>query len=492
MDKKAGFIGKVRAFIDAHPVPIEYRSSVAAGTALVLLTSSLVVARPADVRAAKKVAAERAQAAQSIESPTATASSEASSAPGSVAPTVVASSLPPPKKGPVLKKGGVNVTYTPGGVPEADLFTPDRDRIGITDSTIKLCGHAALSLGPAFETTVRDLDVYWQWLRDNGGIYGRNVSMSWQDDKYTTAGATVAFNSCNDLNPFFVLGAIGFDQIPAARTAAESAKMLYIHHMAREDFTKKYSFSYLASVEKMGALFGEYVIAHHSGEKVGVVYRSSEDWKPGYDAFKRTVAGKIDLVADLPVVKQQSVYTDEIRKLDEAHATTVFFWENALMAFDIIKQGRAQAYHPHWLIFPFNVTFDKLEPDPLDKPYEGVAPWPAYTPGPHSGPWADEMRTFEAAQAKYGENKPNDTIWMTWLGMKQLHQLLLDCTKDCTRNKIAGLLLTGTHKSTPPACPIDFSRNGHVGGFTANAFESFVKPDATLAWRETESCKEHF
>lgn len=483
-------IEKIRDLFARDPIPVQYRSSIAIAITLMLTTSSLVKALPES----------QVGPAGSSEVVASDVQDDPTLAPGTTDTATIAPSLGPtqpgattaaPKVRPVTK-GGVQVTVDPTtGVPVANLFTPAEDKIGISSTEIKLCGHAALSLAEAFDTRVRDLRAYWEELNEKGGVHGRRVNMQWEDDAYSPDVAIRAAGKCKDDNAFFMLGGVGFDQIPLVRNWAETNRMLYLHHMAREDFTKKFSFSYLSSVEKTGQMFGEWIAANHRNEKVGVVWRNSPNWAPGYEKFKETVIGKINLVSDLPVIASKALYSSEIADLQNKGATTVFFWENALMATDMIAQARGQGYHPTWVIFPFNTTTDKLDPHPLDKPFEGIATWGAYSQGLYTPGWETEIKAFEAAMAERGA-KPNDVLWMTWVGMKQLHELLLDCQRDCTRNKIAGLLLTGTHKSDPPACPIDFGRNGHVGGYTVNAFQSYLRPDSKLGWRETHSCREHF
>lgn len=485
------FLKKVLTFLDKYPIPVAYRSSVAGAAALMLVMSSLAMKLPEPVIAPGQQGPIAAGANDGTASDTPTSSPEATAGQSPAAAGTIVGPKPPPVKTPPVKKGGVDVIIDDTGVPVADLFTPEEDRIGITNSQIKLCGHAALSLAQAFDTRPEDLNVYWEWLKDNGGVHGRTVDVNWIDDAYTTQGASLAAGRCRDQGPFFMLGGIGFDQIPAVRNEAEQYRMLYLHHMAREDLAKRFSFSYLPSVEKIGEMFGKWIIAKHAGEKVAVLWRDAPDWEPGYVAFKRTVAGKVDLVYDQGVTRQKGDYTLEIGDMIRSGATTVFFWENALMATDIIKQARLQDYHPTWVIFPFNTTTDALDQDPEDKPFEGIAGWNAYSQGEYPPQWRDEMLRFEAAMAKYSGRKPNDILWQTWLAYKQLHQLFQECGRDCTRNKIAGLLLTGKHKVNPPGCPVDFARNGHVGGFTANAFIAYPK-GSNYGWREAASCKENF
>jgi hypothetical protein len=74
--------------------------------------------------------------------------------------------------------------------------------------------------------------------------------------------------------------------------------------------------------------------------------------------------------------------------------------------------------------------------------------------------------------------------------------MLLECGRDCSRNKILGLSLARVrpYSETQPACPVDFTRNGHVGGFTATMFTTYRKPNGNAGWRHIPGyvCKEHF
>ena len=396
--------------------------------------------------------------------------------------------------------GSTQVSTAPGGgTPTANLFTASEDKIGISDSQITLCTHAALTFAQAFDTRPEDINVYWQMVNEEkGGVFGRKVVNHLEDDAYRPDQAVVAAQACKGRNPFILLGGIGFDQIPAVRNFVETNHMLYIHHIAREDLGKKYSFSYLPTVEKVGDLFAQYMLAKYRSKKVGAVWRQSEYWEPGHKGFKARIdrAG-MKLVADLPVQKDQAVYSQQISELQARGAEVVWLWENALVATEFIKQAKAQNYSPKFVIFPFNTTTDILSPqESMQPPLEGLATWPAYAVGQTTGPYApyaEEIKKFEATMAKYRRGvKPNDILFMTWLAYKQLHELLLECGKDCTRNKVAGLMLSGQHKAVTPLCAHDFSKGaGHVAGYRVSAFETWRNGDV-VSWRETAACKESF
>jgi ABC-type branched-subunit amino acid transport system substrate-binding protein len=266
--------------------------------------------------------------------------------------------------------------------------------------------------------------------------------------------------------------------------------MLYIHHIAALDLEKKYSFSYQPSVEQVGEMAAQWIIKAHRTQKIGVVYRSSDNWEPGHRTFKAAVdrAG-VNVVADLPVTQSQGVYTQQIGELQAKDAQVVFLWENALAADEIIKQAKNQGYEPTWVIFAFNQTTDTLGDDALSPPLEGIATWTSYSPamtGAPYGAYSDVLKEFQAQLAKYGSGtKGNDVLWTTWLAWKQIYQLLLDCGPDCTRNEIVALLISGIEQtvSTTAGCPFDFSINGHVGGVHGDVFRTFRRPDDTVGWK---------
>lgn len=381
------------------------------------------------------------------------------------------------------------------GLPKVNLWPRSTNRMGITKDKIVLCGHAALTFADIFDTRPEDIRVYWEWVNDNGGIYGRKVDITFEDDGYRPDRAVEAAERCKAKKAFMLLGGIGFDQIPAVRAWNEQSqnRLLYLHHIARADYSKRYSFSYLPTVEQMGSYAAKWILAKHRNDKIGVLWRQSESWQPGHKAFlSRLRQGGKRPVADLPVQKDQAVYTQQISELKARGAKTVFVWENALAATELVKQAKQQDYSPTWIVFPFQLTTDALGRDSLTPPMEGIASWLAYVPGRSSGPWGSygaEIRRFEAAQRKYGRaQKGNDILWMTWIAMKQLHQLLLDCGPDCGRNEAVALLISGRHKAVFPNCPFDFTRNQHVGGFTANTFRAVNVQGYGAGWAPAANC----
>ena len=221
----------------------------------------------------------------------------------------------------------------PGGpaVPPArsTLFTKAEERVGITDKQITMCAHAALTYGPAFNVTDKDLNVFWSATNDAGGIFGRKVAVTYENDDYKADRAVTAATACKGKGIFMLLGGIGFDQIPAVRNWAERNRMLYMHHTATVKGTKgqRFSFAPLPTVERTGEAFGQLYISKYKGKKVGIIKRDGENWEPGVDAFKAYLASKGAgqvVVAESAVPQNKGNYTEDILKMKNNGAEVVW------------------------------------------------------------------------------------------------------------------------------------------------------------------------
>jgi ABC-type branched-subunit amino acid transport system substrate-binding protein len=397
-------------------------------------------------------------------------------------------------------------TNTPSGpgtttAAKSTLFTPAEDKIGITPTSLTMCAHAALTYGKAFNTDVSDLNVFWSAVNDNGGIYGRKVAVTYENDDYKPTTAVTAARACAAKGIFMLLGGIGFDQIPAVRNWAEGAHMLYMHHTATVKGTagQKYSFAPLPSVERTGEAFGQLYESKYRGKKIGIIKRDGENWEPGVVAFKAYIAshGGGKVVAETAVAQNKGNYTDDVLAMKNAGAEVVWIWENALDATPIVKQIRAQAYNPHMMLFPFNLTAQTLDSDAFNPALDGVAMYSAYSYQDYSGgfgSYADDMKLFEAQYKKYDPNVDlsgvsGDLLFLNWTAQKSLYAEFLQCGKDCTRNKFVDILESYKGRPTSSACTVDFTGGNHRrGGQDLVFMETYRDPRGKAGWRPTKQC----
>jgi ABC-type branched-subunit amino acid transport system substrate-binding protein len=337
-------------------------------------------------------------------------------------------------------------------------------------------------------------------LNDQGGIQGRKIDISFTDDAYTPQGGVQAAQQCKANQAFVMGGGVGFDTVPAVRAFAEQNDMLYLSSFATEADISRYqrSFSAVLSVERFGQIIGEFAAAKFPGAKVGVVWRNSPNWQGGRDRFLATARERgLQIVADIPVEKDQGDYTNAILRLRDAGAQVVFGWINVLEFTQFEVQARVQDLTPTWLVAGANLLTDTLGHD-VDgtKGSQAYGFWPGavYPPEPGAS-YQAEIDRMLAAYHKYRpakDGKVGETEWQFWLASRQLHGLLDLCGRDCSRNKLAGILLDLGPTKADPLCPIDFRRGGgHLGGFALDVWKAVPDGDGSR-WTTEAHCAEGF
>jgi ABC-type branched-subunit amino acid transport system substrate-binding protein len=385
---------------------------------------------------------------------------------------------------------------------DSNLYKPGAANVrGITKDSVVVCGHAPLTLGYAINTKPEDELVFWNYLNANGGIYGRKFTVTLEDDQYTATGGVPAAQKCQAKNPFMIFGALGDDVIPPVRQWAEQNKELYLYGFTLRTGSEKfrYSFTNTISSEDLSSVIADLGADKFPHTKVGIIWRNSTNFQPARDQFKREVVKRGgSVVADIPVMQDQGNYSQEILTLQQSGAEVVFVLDDAFSQTNIIKQGKSQQYNPHWLVFGFNVQTKGLGKDALTPPLMGSNLAPPYECHHFDGPYASygaELKIFEAAYAKYSPNTDlcgiaGDVAWQSWVSFKNMAGLFVACGRDCTRDRFAGVMESGFKGTTGAACPVDFSGDGHHGGFAADLFEAYeTSPGSGNAgWRPIRRC----
>ncbi|MCU1594364.1 MAG: Receptor family ligand binding region [Frankiales bacterium] len=399
--------------------------------------------------------------------------------------------------------GGSTGTSLQAGDPpgtRSHLFTPKEDRIGITPTSITMCAHAALTYGAAFNTTDADFNVFWSSVNDHGGIFGRKVNVTYENDNYTAADAKTAATACHAKNPFMLLGGIGFDQIPAVRNYVETVHQLYLHHTATIEGTagQKYSFSELPTVERLGRSFAQLAHEQFPGRKIGIIERDSPNWSPGVAAFKQEAKKYgLKIVADDKVTLNQGNYTQQLLDMKNAGAEVMLGWENVLSMTEMIKQAKSQVYSPHWMVVGSNLMTQTLGKDSVSPPIVGSVMFDPYSFGDYSGGfarYADDMKLFEAQYKQYRPKADlkgvgGDLLFLNWTAQKALYAQLQLCGKDCTRNRFIDVLTSYRGRPSSSSCDIDFpNSDGYRGANQLNFVTAYRAPDGTYNFKMLKPC----
>ena len=382
------------------------------------------------------------------------------------------------------------------GWADANLFSGDANTQGWTDSRITLCEHAGITLASAFGNDPDHFDAYWRMVNDDGGVFGRDVNLVLQDDGYNANQAVQAFDGCNSANPFFIVGGIGFDQIPAVRQRAEANSELYIYGTATEKGTSgnKYSYSVAPTVEEMGRRFAEATAKYNKGSKVGVLTVNSDGWKGGAETYTaRLKQLGMNVAITREIANNNDVLTSHVSAFEGAGIDFVFLNINALAFTRFVTEADSQGYYPKLMGWSFNLVTETVGGTMRRFPNnQGLSVSPVHDPE-RTYDWTDEYKRMKAAYVEYyGNDEPNDIDWIQWIAMKGFHRMLLDCGSDCTRNKLAGMLDAGYATREKPNCRIDFGRGGgRFGGYLVNYWQGINRGN-THVWKQVETCRPSF
>ena len=112
--------------------------------------------------------------------------------------------------------GGGTGTAAPAPVPGSAAAAVDRT--GVTDTTIRIGIHAPITGAAPFPQNAFDKgkDVYWKYLAEKGGLFGRNIQIVFRDDQVNPSRAVQVCREMVEQEKVFILmGAAGSEQITA-------------------------------------------------------------------------------------------------------------------------------------------------------------------------------------------------------------------------------------------------------------------------------------
>lgn len=220
--------------------------------------------------------------------------------------------------------GGATPAPQSGGQP-----TSAGDRTGVSDTEIKIGIHAPESIGGAplnlAEDPVEGIHLYTAFINENGGINGRKLKVTIEDDRYETSGGADAAKRLIEAKNFIISGTLGVDQINVV--ANEAAKAGIPYHAAgggEPDFARLGVYQLSASYDTHVVQLARFLAKDdtYKGKAVGISALNSGLIKPSVEVFKAEAKRMgVNVVETVFIEKptDQTSYTAEINKLKAAN-----------------------------------------------------------------------------------------------------------------------------------------------------------------------------
>lgn len=228
-------------------------------------------------------------------------------------------------------------TDAPVGPPEAGEI-----RIG---TLLPLSNTPAAAWGVAIS---RGMQAYFDYVNDNGGIYGRKIKLFVGDNQYSGPVAAETVRKLVEQDDVFALqGSLG--------TAAESAVYKYLEERGIPDMyvltgnskwtvpVARTRFCGLVDYVTEGRILARYVYQNYNGGKLGILAQNDDYGKEGEQGLK---TGLEEQGADVDVTVQyydetQSDVSAQVQRLKADNATVMAFWGGPVQAAAMIKTARA-------------------------------------------------------------------------------------------------------------------------------------------------------
>ncbi|HKN38447.1 MAG TPA: ABC transporter substrate-binding protein, partial [Acidimicrobiia bacterium] len=168
--------------------------------------------------------------------PAPTAGARSVSGPASLAPLIGHRTGPAPVASsagatPSAAAAAPNSSTPPpaAGAPAAAPAAGPHDRDGVSDKEIVIGIHAPLTgAAPVPEDSVdKAKDLYWKFIAERGGIFGRNVRVVFRDDQYNPSRAVAVCREMVEEEHAFLLVGVGTDQVVSCARYASQAGVPY-------------------------------------------------------------------------------------------------------------------------------------------------------------------------------------------------------------------------------------------------------------------------
>jgi len=239
---------------------------------------------------------------------------------------------------------------TPGATAEATAGPLAGDTTGVTETEIKIGTLLPLSQTAAAAWGVpisKGMQAYYDYINDQGGIYGRKITLIIGDNQYNGPVASEAVHKLVEQDKIFALqGSLG--------TAAHGAVWKYLEENGVPDMliltgnakwtvpASRNRFGFLVDYITEGRILGKYIAENFDGKKLGIIAQNDDFGKEGEQGLK---TGLEDENATMEIVVEyydetQNDVTAQVQRLKNANVDVIGFYGMPLQAASLFKTAR--------------------------------------------------------------------------------------------------------------------------------------------------------
>ena len=359
------------------------------------------------------------------------------------------------------------------------------DKTGVTATEVKIGTLLPMSQSAAATWGVgisKGMKAYFDYINDQGGIYGRKINFIVGDSQYVGPVAIEAARKLVEQDKVFALqGGLG--------TAAEAAVWKYLEEKGVPDiflltgesrFTEPIArtrFTFLVDYITEGRILSKYITENYDGKKLGILAQNDDFGKQGEEGLK---LGIKDAGANMETVTEyydgtQNDVTAQTQRLKAAGAEVLAVYGMPMQAASLIKTARETL---SWDVPILLTGVDAVEIEGALAGYKNIE-------GTVSVVFAHQayetdvpgIAKHHEIMAKYAAGTKPDNLTMVGYAISQaMVQVLIQAGPDLTRDSFLDAAESMCKWSSPTGiAPVSLSPTDH----RFNQLERYVKATGT-------------
>ena len=350
------------------------------------------------------------------------------------------------------------------------------DRTGVTDTKIRIGVHAPITGAAPFPQSAFDKgkDVYWKYLAEKGGIFGRNVEIVFRDDQFNPSRAVqVCREMVEQEHVFILMGAAGSEQITACARYANSMGVPYLSAGVNEDGLTGLS-TYFATSQtyvQQNPVLVSYVVNKLHKTKLAIVLNNT----PALNETQQSVtklaqAAGLDIVRNSRIGKNasDSELLSEANALRASGAEVVYLLTSPVNFIKLATNAQAQAYSPIYMgpgiTNGLNIVAE------AGCPAIGAAKF--LSPFPQLDVIDNLDPDYQKSYQKYNGGKGDDIGLAEWGLSKVIGSMLQAAGKDLSRQSFVAGLESGKDFATNVYPVVSYSGSIRFGAKSSHLLEA--------------------
>jgi ABC-type branched-subunit amino acid transport system substrate-binding protein len=388
--------------------------------------------------------------------------------------------VPSPFSGPKQTAASGAVPSRPAqpndAAPAPSAPSPDpHDRDGVSDKEIVIGVHAPLTgAAPVPEDSVdKAKDLYWKFIAERGGIFGRNVRVVFRDDQFNPSRAVTVCREMVEQEHAFVLFGIGTDQVVSCARYASQAGVPYFSMGGGEAALAQVRnyFAISMSFPQQAPMVAQ-VVKRAGKTKVAVVVINTPNYDDTFAAMVQSAkSAGLSVVRADRIGKQasESEVLAETNNLRTSGAEAVIVAVAPVTFLNLAHAAQGQAYSPLWtgpgLANGLNLVAEFGCPSIAGARF--LSPMPELDVIDRLDP------DYKPAYRKYNNGAEPDDLGLAVWGMeKTLHQFLKAAGPDLGRTRLIATIQSGQEFASGVFPPVRFGPNQRFGASQAHLLEA--------------------